>query len=165
MIRYLILIFLLAAALVVREALATLPCVGCAAPAMGLLFVLVYAMKGSGEEFLILCFFAGILEGSLNNVPGGFFVLVYCSVAWVVIRIRGLLFTENALTQVVIVFLAGCFMEVAYLVALGAGMIAREGGGLELLRPLCSSASAALMAPLASKVFEGSALIRGLFKK
>jgi cell shape-determining protein MreD len=165
MIRYLILIFLLAAALVVREALATIPCVGYAAPAMGLLLVLVYAMKGSGEEYLILSFFAGVLEGSLSDLPGGFYILAYCSVAWMVIRIRGHLFTEYALTQVVIVFLAGCFMEVAYLLVLAAGVIAPEGGALELLRPLCSSASAALLAPLASKVFEGSSLIRGLFKK
>ena len=163
MIRYLLMAFLLAGALVIEEMVGSIPYVGAISPNLGLLFVMGYAMKGSEEDFWILCFLSGLVKAGLAPGPAGAYILVYLALCWIVLRVRGLLFMEHALAQVTLVFLGGCLLHGWQVVASTLGYFPEIGGEM-LLRTLLSSTFAAGLAPLAVKVLERSRLIRGLVR-
>jgi len=159
--RYLLLSFVLALALTIEGMAGSLPYVGFLAPDFALLFVLTYAIKGSGDDLWGLCFVAGVMKGSVNPEPAGFYILLYLAVAWIVLSTRGLLFIEYATTQIAVVFLSGCMLLAVYLAASSAGLFPGAGAGGVIGR-LFSSAVTAALAPLAVEVYDRSKMIRTL---
>lgn len=162
MTRFLLMTLLLAGALVVEETAAGLPFIGAAAPDMGLLFVLTYAMKGPGRDTEVLCLLAGIMKGAVCSLPAGFFVLAYLGISRLVLLTRGHLFLEFFTTQMVVVFLAGCLLQAARALAAAGGLI--PGAEWGTAAPLLSSLTAALLAPLAVGIHDRSRLIRIMFR-
>jgi|GEM_PF-3325040 len=164
MIRYGLMCFLLAGALVVERMVASFPHIGFLAPNCGLLFIMVYAIKSSGEDFWILCLFSGIVKGSLSFEPAGFYVIMYSIITMLVLKVRSLLFVELPVTQIVLVVLSGVFIEAGYLLAHVLHLLPGDRSSGELLLPLCSSAVAAYLTPFAMRVYERSKLIQALFR-
>jgi cell shape-determining protein MreD len=157
--RYLLLGLVLALALAIEGLAGSLPFIGFLAPDFALLFVLVYAMKGSGRDLLSLCFVAGVMKGSVSPESAGFYILLYLAAAAIVLRTRELLFIEFATTQVVLLFLAGCLALASHLALSSAGLIPGLGAGGVISR-LLSSAVTAFLAPLAVEVYDRSRFIR-----
>jgi len=159
MIRYALMIFLFAGVLVVEEMVRTAPLVGVLSPNCGLLFITLYALKARSEQFWIVCFWAGLLKGSIDPAPCGFFIALYLVIVWIVVRIRGLLYLEFHSTQVILLFFAGCLQALACSILVGFGLCP-TGGWLDCLRVLGSSATAALLAPIALNVRTNSRFVR-----
>jgi hypothetical protein len=162
MTRFVLMTLLLAGALVAEETAAGLPWLGPAAPDMGLLFVLAYAMKGPGRDVEVLCLLAGIMKGAVCGLPAGFFVLAYLGVSRLVLLTRGHLFLEFVTTQMIVVFLAGCLVQAARALAAAGGLIPAAEWGTAA--PVLSCLTAALLAPLAVKIHDRSRLIRIMFR-
>lgn len=162
MTRFVLMTLLLAGALVAEETAAGLPLAGMAAPDMGLLFVLAYAMKGPGRDTEALCLLAGIMKGAVCGLPAGFFVLAYLGISWIVLRTRSHLFLEFVTTQMVVVFLAGGLLQAARALAAAGGVM--PGAEWGAAAPVLSSLTAALLAPLAIGIHDRSRLIRILFR-
>lgn len=164
MIRYIILGLILACAVVIEEAFRTLPWFGCLSPNAGLLFILVYALNGDGDDLWSLGFVAGLIRGAVGPEPSGCFILAYIGVSWLVLKMRWALFVENALTQVAVALLAGCLFSAAFFLLCGVGSFTVSGAP-NMVAPFTSSATAALLAPAASAVYERSRLLRILLKR
>lgn len=161
MMRYLLMSLIFTGALVVEELVKTLPVVGVLSPNCGLLFIALYALKARCEHFWIICFWAGLLKGSLVPLPCGFFILLYLMIVWIVLQIRGLLYVEFLSTQVIVLFFAGCLQALLCSLFIGAGLFL-DGDWVECLKVLGSSATAALLAPVAVKTYVRSRFVRTL---
>lgn len=161
MIRYVLMCFIFAGALVTEEVMRTLPVVGVLSPNCGLLFITVYAMKARCEKFWLICFWAGLLKGSLALLPCGFFIAFYLLIVWIILQIRGLLYVEFFSTQVILLFFAGCLQALLCSLFIGAGLFL-DGDWIECFRILGSSATAALLAPVADKIYVQSRFVRTL---
>lgn len=159
--RYILLTFILALVLAVEGMAESLPYIGFLAPDFALLFVTAYSMRGSGEDFWILCFAAGVVKGSVSPEPAGFYILAYLVITAVVLRTRGLLFINYATTQMVVLFLSGCFLLSSHLVLSATGLLPGAGAG-GILGRIASCVVTAFLAPLAVEVYDRSRTIRTL---
>ncbi len=164
MIRYLVLGMILAGAVVIEEALRTLPWIGVLSPNVGLLFMLVYALNGEGDDIWALALVTGLIRGAVGPEPSGCFILIYIGVSWLVVKVRWALFVENALTQVAVAIFAGGLYSMLYLLLCLGGLPA-QSGFLDMAAPFLSSSVAAFMVPAASAVYERSNIVRTLLKQ
>jgi len=105
--KYLILGFLISAALTAETLVSTVSIIGFTAPDMGLLIVFAYAARGQGKMIISLCFLCGWIKGASLAEPAGFYIMTYILTGYLLLKTRSVFFIERPLTQFTLCLLYG----------------------------------------------------------
>jgi rod shape-determining protein MreD len=162
MIRFFLLIALLAIAVVVQTALADLAAVGEAKPDLLMALAIYFALTFDLGQVMIPIWALGAARDVFSIGPIGLYAFIFLAVGLMVSRVRAYAFSDNPVTVVVTVVIAVILSEFSAGVALSVRYAMPVAAGTIIGRGLISGLYCSLIVLLFSRVLARPCLWAGL---